>query len=93
VTDFAKLIEALNTEFNVATQVRHDMGSEKYGPVKFMEVDSLQEAYEELVDFANYARYTAIKVRLLQQYLAEQEVPGIDKVEGLLGKDSFKKGL
>jgi hypothetical protein len=90
-------ISTFNEEFSRLAQQRHDMGAEKYGPVKFMEVDSLNEAAEELVDFANYARYTFIKIRLLQAYLAEQSstLPeGFDdKVEGLLGRDSFKKGL
>jgi len=44
-------------------------GAEKYGPAKFLEVDTLQEAMDEVLDLANYARMTYIKLFLLQESL------------------------
>ncbi|HVI77496.1 MAG TPA: hypothetical protein VM715_04920 [Candidatus Acidoferrum sp.] len=51
---------------------RHMEGGEKYGQLKFLGVDTLQEALEEVLDLINYARYTAVKIKLLQEYLAQQ---------------------
>jgi hypothetical protein len=62
----AELIQELSEEFDAMTLARHEMGAEKYGPVRFTEVDSIQMALEEIVDLSNYARYTYIKLRLLQ---------------------------
>ena len=85
--DFAAKLQKMNDDFERLMQERHEMGAKKYGPVKFMEVDSLEEATEELVDFANYIRYTYIKVRLLQEYLG-----GVVHEPEPLGKESYKKG-
>lgn len=65
--------QRLSEEFDRMCQERHLMGAKKYGPVKFLRVDSLEEAAEEVVDLANYARYTFIKLRLLQAQAAEFE--------------------
>jgi hypothetical protein len=61
------IIVELSLEFDEATMARHRMGAEKYGPGKFLTVDTLQEALDEVVDLANYARYTYIRLRLLQE--------------------------
>jgi len=62
---------------------RHEEGARKYGPGKFLTVDTFQEALEEIVDLANYARYTYIKVRMLQYAVAlaitENQVPITDQ--------------
>lgn len=68
-----ELIEEFSIEFDVMCNDRHVMGAEKYGPVNFMTVDSLQMAIEEVADLANYARYTFIKLRLLQHYMTQQQ--------------------
>lgn len=80
-----ELVNKLSEQFDVESFARHQMGAKKYGPVKFLEVDSLEEAVQEVLDIANYARYTYIKLRMLQVSLATQ-VPGPVPT---LGKDSF----
>lgn len=59
------LIQQMSDLFDRECQMRHIMGEEKYGPVKFMTVNSIEEAMAEIVDLANYARYTYIKLALL----------------------------
>lgn len=61
------IIVGISLEFDEATMARHKMGAEKYGPGKFLTVDTIQEALDEVVDLANYARYTYIRLRLLQE--------------------------
>lgn len=61
------------------------MGAEKYGPVKFMEIDSVEMAIEELADLANYVLYTYVKLRMLQDALKiepAQIVPGRTGFQG-----------
>lgn len=48
-----------------------EMGADRYGPYKFLGTDTLQEAMDEVVDLANYARMTYIKLWLLQQEIAK----------------------
>lgn len=73
------LLEKLNAEFDDLTIERHNMGAEKYGPGKFLFVDTMQEALYELADLSNYARYTFIKVRLLQEKIKLEEEPEFKK--------------
>jgi hypothetical protein len=68
IDHLSRLFEYVDEEANY----RHQDGAEKYGPLKFLTVDTLQEAYEEILDLINYARYTAVKVKLLQEVIAEQ---------------------
>lgn len=58
-------------EFDELCKNRHDLGEKKYGPAKFLTVDTLEEALFELADLSNYARYTFVRVRLLQANLEE----------------------
>jgi hypothetical protein len=60
---------ALKVEEDAAS--RHAEGAEQYGPFVFLENDTLEMAYEELLDLINYAKYTAIKIKLLQQHVAQ----------------------
>jgi hypothetical protein len=46
---------------------RMEKGEEKYGPFKFFEVDTVEEAMLEALDLANYARFIYIKLFLLQR--------------------------
>jgi hypothetical protein len=76
-------IEEASVAFDELCQRRHEMGEQKYGPVKFMTVNSIQEAMAEVLDLGNYARYTFIKLWLLNDALSEM-VP-----EETLGANSF----
>lgn len=74
--NLAELIVDISDEFDQRTVERHAMGAEKYGPGKFLLVDTLEEAIDEILDLANYARYTFIKLRMLQLSLqASDRVP------------------
>lgn len=67
---FNDALNMLAMEYDQRMIERHDMGREKYGPGKFLTVDTLEEAIQEIIDLGNYAKYTYIKLRLLQEYLA-----------------------
>jgi hypothetical protein len=71
---FEELLTFLSHEFEVVCAERHDKGAEKYGPAKFLLVDTIEEALQEVADLANYARYTYIRLRLLQEAV-EQNTP------------------
>lgn len=64
--DLTELLQGLSEEFDSRCDQRHKMGAQKYGPGKFLEVDTFEEAMQEIIDLANYARYTYIRLRLLQ---------------------------
>ena len=67
---YALKLQEYSNEFDAMAEARHRLGAEKYGPVRFTEVDSLQMALEEVADLANYARYTFVKIRMLQDGLS-----------------------
>lgn len=67
----AKNVERFGIEFDNMCSDRMAYGKEKYGPGKFLMVDTMQEALYELMDLANYAKMTFIRVRLLQEQLEE----------------------
>lgn len=69
----ADRIQMASNAFDHMTQERVDMGSKQYGPTGFMEVDTLRMAMEEVLDLANYARFTFIKLWLLQDKLMSTE--------------------
>lgn len=69
--DIAAKIAELNEEFDRFTYERHVAGEEKYGAGTWLKVDTLQHAMDEVLDLANYARFTYVKLRLLQDGLAE----------------------
>jgi hypothetical protein len=80
----AEQLTAYSDEFDASCENRHQLGAEKYGPGKFLMVDTLEEALDEIVDLANYARFTYIKLRMLQEAIIQQ---GTDT--GVLGADGF----
>jgi hypothetical protein len=84
MTDISELMQQLSEEFDEACHQRHETGAVKYGALKFMGADTFQEMIEEIVDIANYARYTYIKLRMYQQYMAEQTTP-----PEMLGAEGF----
>lgn len=61
------VLQQLSNEFDAICMERHLMGAEKYGEGTYLGVDTLQMALEEIADLANYARYTFIKIRLMQE--------------------------
>jgi hypothetical protein len=67
--DLVKLLAQANDAFDAVVTERHIRGSEKYGPLKFLGVNVVEEAMEELADLANYARYTWVKLYLMNQAL------------------------
>jgi len=81
-----KYFEEGSKAFFGMMQQRHMDGEAKYGRVKFMEVNTLEEALEELADLGNYAMYTFMKVWVLNRQLAAvTEAPD----ETTLGVQSF----
>jgi hypothetical protein len=91
-SSLATQLVAYSHEFDNRTEERHQMGQEKYGPIQFTSVDTLEAAIQEVLDLANYARYTYIKLRLLQESLETNKVantplPGKEQ----LGKDIGEK--
>jgi hypothetical protein len=93
--DPAELINELSVEFDVQTLERHQVGQEKYGAFSFLGKDMFQEAMNEILDMANYARYQYIKLRMLQMFIAaDPRVAGLADDEGniTIGAESFKAG-
>lgn len=80
VGDSAELLETIqnaSAEFDKMCTERHERGAQKYGELGFLENDTLTMAIEEVIDLANYARYTYIRIRLIQQRLeASNQTPG-----------------
>ena len=68
----AELMVTFSMEFDDRTVERHRFGATKYGPAAFMSADTLEMAIEEVIDLANYARYTYMKLRLLQESIRDQ---------------------
>lgn len=68
-TYLALQIEQANVAYDEWCQQRHVEGGEKYGPVKFLEINSIEEAMAEVVDLGNYARYTFIRLYLMNHFL------------------------
>jgi hypothetical protein len=90
--EFSQKLNLYSAEFDRQTLYRHEQGAEKYGPLKFLGVDTIQEAIEEVLDLSNYMRYTYVKLRLLQEALAEKVTMefGSDKIP-TLGEKSFRR--
>jgi hypothetical protein len=83
--DMSQYMQQLSEEFDTVCADRHEMGAEKYGALKFVEKDTIQEMIEELVDLANYTRYTYIKLRMMQDYMAM----GAEVPQDTLGRGGF----
>lgn len=80
-------VNRLGDQFDAMCQERHEMGAKKYGPVRFLEIDSIQAALEEIADLANYARYTFIKLSMIRDMLDNSLPEDPDK----LGDDGFRR--
>jgi hypothetical protein len=66
-----ELAQEASDEFEELCRHRHELGEKKYGAGKFLTVDTLEEALFELSDLSNYAKYTFVRIRLLQAKLSE----------------------
>jgi hypothetical protein len=73
------LAQEASDEFEELCNHRHALGEQKYGAGKFLTVDTLEEALFELADLSNYAKYTFVRIRLLQAQLSEMEEDVTDK--------------
>lgn len=71
-TGLAEIVEKLSAEFDYRVIGRHKDGAEKYGPFAFFNKDMFEEACQEVLDLANYARYSYIKLRLTQLQITEE---------------------
>ena len=58
--------------FDTLCQDRHNEGQKEYGALTFLGNDVVRMMIEELADAANYARYQAIKLMILQDALEEE---------------------
>jgi hypothetical protein len=76
--EFLQHLQRLFEKVETDSYERHEAGAEKYGPLKFLGADTLQELYEEILDLINYGRYTAVKVLMLQHALADEAAPLVD---------------
>jgi hypothetical protein len=65
-----QMIQEAGSIFEEMRATRHEEGAEKYGAFKFLEANTLEEAMFEVVDLANYAMYTFIKLWLLNEEIA-----------------------
>jgi hypothetical protein len=70
-SEFKELLTTADRSFVTRSAERMQLGEEKYGPFKFLEADTLEEAMQEVLDLGNYARMTYIRLYLLQSHLAK----------------------
>jgi hypothetical protein len=66
---FAELLEEANGSFDKACQDRHAAGAKKYGSISFFDKNTVEEAMDEVVDMANYMRYTYVKLYIMNVQL------------------------
>lgn len=81
----SNVFQELSEEFDALCQQRHEMGQKKYGPISFLDRDTIGDILEEITDAANYLRYFYIKMRLL-----ENEVLQRAQEPNQIGIESFK---
>jgi hypothetical protein len=77
-------IAEANQLFDQLCQQRHDKGREKYGTFTFIQMPTIEMAMGEVIDLANYARYTFIKLYLLQQQIEEIQQQGLADESGFI---------
>ena len=88
--EFIEGINRLSLLFDNLCSERHAMGQEEYGKLTFLGNDVVRMMLEELADTANYCRYQAIKLMLLQEAL-ELKLAGSDLVKD--GEEEITVGL
>lgn len=91
-----ELLQRASDEFDRWCQERHARGAQEYGETNFLKVDTLEMAMEEVADLANYARYTFIKLWLLQEFSRgdqEEVSTGVVEDAGFVStKEAWKNG-
>lgn len=88
-----EMVEDFSDRFYELCQARHDEGAEKYGATTWMTNDVVRMMIEELADTANYCRYQAIKLMMMQSYLEAELVDTFDSDEEgnvTIGMQAFK---
>jgi len=83
-------LEELNKEFFEFCEERQSEGAQTYGPVAFLRNDMFQYMMEELADLANYARFTYIKLRLMEEMANAR---GVDMSAGSIGEVRIDHGV
>jgi hypothetical protein len=88
-TKFQRLLSLADAEFVDLAAERLKAGAEKYGPHKFLTVDTLEEAMQEVLDLSNYARMTYIKLYLLKYSLSQIETNVEPDKDGFVSMKEF----
>lgn len=65
-------IEMWGREFDELCNIRMEVGREKYGDFTWLQAPTFDMILEEMADQVNYLRFTAVKMRLVQTWLAQQ---------------------
>jgi hypothetical protein len=91
-SEFQALLVQADAEFVSKSAERMEAGAEKYGALKFLTVDTLGEAMDEVLDLSNYARMTYIKLYLLRAQLAQLNAdnPVVDN-QGFVPTKEFRQ--
>lgn len=85
-------IQELSQEFDARTQERHLMGEKKYGAGTWLGIDTIEMAIEEVLDLANYIRFSYIKLRMLQDAVGADHTTATPQPGNeLMGKDAMHK--
>jgi hypothetical protein len=63
------MIEQLATEFDELCNSRMQFGQEKYGEFTWLSAPTIEMMLEEMADWVNYTRMSAVKIRIMQQWL------------------------
>jgi len=92
--ELIKRMQVLSEEFDVLCQKRHDMGERKYGPGTWLGVDTLEMIIEELIDIANYVRFSFVKLRMIQETLGTDRSTATPQLGNeMMGKDAFTSAV
>lgn len=90
MADITHIIEEASEVFDKLCQTRHETGQKEYGEFTFMGNDVVRMMLEELADTANYCRYQAIKLLILQEMLENKLSEAGHEDEITIGIKSFK---
>lgn len=66
-------VHEADTMFDMMCKQRYEDGVPKYGEYTFLDAPTLSMALEEIVDLANYARFSFIKIYLLMQNIGKAQ--------------------
>jgi hypothetical protein len=80
-------LEALAKAFDDLANSRMRFGQEKYGDFTWMEAPTFQMVLEELADEMNYIRFSAVKIMLVANWLADQIG---DQPDAPMGNEGFQ---